>query len=102
MGQMIGIPFIFWLIVEMADFGSERQFFAIIGILGIVLLFSKWYSKRTVKIASLILMLLPIASRFFEVPLEKFDYHGFQIPLSIYIGLSIILILVPANKLNAQ
>ena len=84
-GQMIGLPFICWLLFTVFDFGNIDQLFAILGIIGIVLNFTKWRDKTYITIISFLLMLSPIASRLIQVPLEMFDYLAFQIPLSVFI-----------------
>ncbi len=95
MGNMIGIPLLFWLIWTSIDFGNINQLFAVLGLVGIILLFTNWHTKRAVKILSFIFMLSPVVFRLSEVPLEKFDYPSFQIPLYIFSASSIILILKP-------
>jgi hypothetical protein len=84
-GEMIGIPFILWLIFTIFDFGNIDQIFAILGIIGIGLNFSKWKNKILITIISFIFMLSPLFSRFLQVGIEKFDYLAFQIPLTIFI-----------------
>lgn len=37
MGQMIGLPFIFWLLFTAFDFWNIEQIFAILGLLGAIL-----------------------------------------------------------------
>ena len=44
-GEMIGIPFVLWLVFTIFDFGNIDQIFAILGIIGVVLNFSKWKNK---------------------------------------------------------
>lgn len=98
MGQMIGLPFIFWLLFTSIDFGNSDQIFAICGIIGIVLNFTKYRYWRLVKILSFILMLLPIAIRLTETPIEKFNYLLFQVPLFIFVVTYLILIINPFQK----
>lgn len=93
MGEMIGIPFVLWLIVSITEFGDVSQLFAFLSIVGILILFSNWYSHGIIKVVSFILMLSPIAFRLSEVPLEKFDYLSFQIPLFVFIIMSVLLML---------
>ncbi len=38
-GQMIGIPFLIWIIFTSFDFGNVEQIFAILGMTGIILKF---------------------------------------------------------------
>ena len=82
---MIGIPFVLWLVFTIFDFGNIDQIFAILGIIGVVLNFSKWKNKILITIVSFILMLSPLLSRLLQVGIEKFDYLAFQIPLTIFI-----------------
>lgn len=97
MGQMIGLPFLFWLIWTSFEFGNSDQLFAVLGLIGLVLVFTKYYKRRVLKVLSLVLMLTPIIRRLTEIPLEKFNYLAFQIPLLIFILSSLILIFKP-NK----
>ena len=93
-GEMIGLPFILWLIFTIFDFGNIDQIFAIFGITGIVLNLSKWKNKILVTIISFLLMLSPLISRLSQVEIEKFIYLAFQIPLTIFIITYLIFIIV--------
>ncbi len=93
MGQMIGLPFIFWLIFTSFEFGNSDQIFAIFGLIGVILNFTKHSKSRLVKILSFVLMLTPIARRITEIPIEKFNYLAFQIPLLIFVITYLIYIL---------
>ncbi|ROI00074.1 hypothetical protein [Chryseobacterium daecheongense] len=84
-GQMIGLPFILWLILTVFDFGNIDQLFAILGVIGIALSFTKWKNKISVTIISLILMLSPIISRLMQAPIKMFDYLAFKIPLAVFL-----------------
>lgn len=84
-GQMIGIPLILWLVFSIFDFGNVDQLFAIFGFIGIILNLSKLKNNIVVAILSFLLMLSPIVSRLVQVPIEMFDYLGFQIPVIIFI-----------------
>src|SRR5690554_6423338 len=84
-GQMIGIPFILWLILTVFDFGNIDQLFAILGITGVILNFTKWSNNIPITILCFFLMLSPIISRMMQAPIEMFDYLAFQIPLAIFI-----------------
>ncbi len=95
MGQMIGLPFIFWLIFTSFEFGNNEQVFAIFGVIGIVLNFTKYGKYRIVKILSFLLMILPIIIRLTKTPIEKFNYLMFQVPLLIYIVTYLIFIIKP-------
>ena len=93
MGQMIGLPFLFWLIWTSFEFGNSDQIFALFGLIGFILMLTKLYKKRISKGLILLLMLTPIVRRLTEVPYEKFNYLAFQIPLFIFITASLILII---------
>lgn len=93
MGQMIGLPFLFWLIWTSFEFGNSDQIFAVFGLIGFIMMFTKLYKKRILKILTFGLMIIPIVRRLTEVPLEKFNYVTFQIPFLIFILTSLILIL---------
>lgn len=95
MGQMIGLPFLFWLIWTSFEFGNPDQIFAVFGLIGFILMCTKLYKQRFLKIILFLLMITPIIRRLTEVPLEKFNYLTFQIPLVIFSITSLILILKP-------
>lgn len=84
-GQMIGLPFIFWLIFTVFDFGNTDQLFAIFGVIGVGINLTKWKNKKLLTIVSFALMLSPIISRLTQVQIEMFDYLAFEIPLTIFI-----------------
>ena len=93
-GEMIGIPFILWLVFTIFDFGNIDQIFAIFGVLGVGLNFSKWKNKILITIISFILMLSPIIARMSQVGIEKFDYLAFQIPLTFFIVSYLLFIII--------
>lgn len=97
-GQMIGLPFILWLIFTTFDFGNINQLFAIFGLVGITLNLTKWRTNIIVTILSFLLMLSPIISRLVQVPLEMFDYLAFQIPLTIFIVTYLTYIIINAKE----
>ena len=84
-GQMIGLPFIFWLIFTVFNFGNIDQLFAIFGVIGIGINLSKWKNNKLLTIVSFALMLSPIISRLTQVPIEMFDYLAFKIPFTVFI-----------------
>ncbi len=98
MGQMIGLPFIFWLIFTSFDFGNSDQIFAILGLIGFILNFAKYGKSRIGRILSFILMIAPIVRRLTEIPLEKFNYLTFQIPLLVFVIAYLIYIIKPDRK----
>ncbi len=93
MGQMVGIPLLMWLIYTSFDFGNIDQIYAIIGLVGIILNFTKYTKSRIIKVFSFVLMIIPIVRRLSETPMEKFNYLTFQIPLLIFTITYLILIL---------
>lgn len=97
-GQIIGLPFILWLIFTTFDFGNIDQLFAIFGLVGITLSLTKWRTNIIVTILSFLLMLSPIISRLVQVPIKIFDYLAFQIPLTIFIITYSIYIIINAKE----
>jgi hypothetical protein len=107
-GEMIGIPFVLWLVFTIFDFGNFDQIFAILGITGVILNFSKWKNKILITIVSFISMLSPLLSRLLQVGIEKFDYLAFQIPLTIFIISYLLFIIInikerksPSDSINS-
>jgi hypothetical protein len=98
MGQMIGVPFIARLFWTSFEFGNKDQIFAIIGLVGLITIFTKYYKNRILRVLIFGLMLTPIVRRLTEVPIEKFDYLAFQLPLLIFITTFLILIFKPNSK----
>ena len=76
---------IIWLIFTAFDIGNIDQLFAILGIIGIVLNFTRWRNIILVEIISFIFMLSPLVSQLAQVKIEMFNYLAFLIPLSIFI-----------------
>lgn len=102
MGNMIGLPFIFWLLFHVVNFGELDQLYALLGVLGIVLnikLSHKVRNLKTISIdfLSLILMLIPLISRLVSVPIELFNYLAFIIPISLFILLYLVSIGLSLN-----
>ncbi|MCJ7936161.1 MAG: hypothetical protein MUW56_21655 [Chryseobacterium sp.] len=97
-GEMIGVPLVCWLLFTVVDVGNIDQVFAILGILGVVLNVTRWRNRIPVTILIFILMLLPLISRMVQIPLERFNYLSFQIPLSIFIICYLIFIILNAKK----
>lgn len=98
MGEMIGLPFLFWLIWTSFEFGNSDQIFAVFGLIGFIMMFTKLYKQRILKALIFILMLTPIVRRLTEVPIEKFNYLTFIIPFLIFITTSLILIFKPKKE----
>ena len=102
MGQMIGLPLILWLIFTSFNFGNSDQIFALLGLVGLILNFIKYGKSRLGKTLIFILMILPIVRRLTEIPIEKFNYLTFQIPLLIFVIAYLIYIIKPdRNKKTA-
>lgn len=97
-GDIIGIPFIIWLVFTSVDVGNIDQLFAILGIIGMVLNFTKYTSVRSIQILSFVLMCSPVISRLIQVPIEKFNYLAFQIPVAIFTLSYLTLIIKTNNK----
>lgn len=99
-GQMIGLPLILWLIFTMFDFGNINQLFAILGMTGIVLNYTKWKHYTWVMIISFFLMLLPILNRLVQVPIKSFNYLAFQIPVVLFVITYLVLIFINIKNAN--
>ena len=85
MGQMIGLPFFFWLLYTVFDFGNIDQLFAFLAIYGLTISYVTRNSTRTSKILFLdivcfLLLASPIIRRMTVVPINLFNYLGFIIP----------------------
>tara|TARA_Y100000780_G_C13470773_1_gene334582 strand:+ start:178 stop:519 length:342 start_codon:yes stop_codon:yes gene_type:complete len=93
MGQLIGIPLFIWLIFTSFHFGNPDQIFAVLGMIGFFLNFISYGKSRLGKLLSFILMISPIVRRMTEIPIEKFNYLTFQIPLSVFVITYLIYIL---------
>ena len=99
MGEFIGVPLLFWLAYTSLEFGSINQLYAIFGIIGFVINFTKYINLRFIKIISFFLMMIPIISRLIEIPIEKFNYLAFQIPFLIF-TISYLLIIFKSSKIK--
>ena len=89
MGQMIGIPFFWFLILALMDFWSVDQLFAFFAVIGLTISFITMNSHRTSKILlldilSFILLVSAIIRRVTAVPIELFNYLSFIIPTIIF------------------
>ncbi|WP_312422401.1 hypothetical protein [Epilithonimonas sp.] len=100
-GQMIGLPFICWILFTIFDFGNIDQIFAILAVIGFGLNFTKWKTNIKTTILSFFLMLAPIISRVSQVPTRMFNYLSFEIPLAIFlVGYLTFVILNAKHKKN--
>ena len=97
-GDMIGIPFIIWLLFAVFDFGNIDQVFAILAILGIFMNLVKWKNPVLPAILSFLMMLSPVISRTVQAPYAVFNYLLFQIPLAIFIICYLMFIILIVRK----
>lgn len=89
MGDMIGLPFFFWLLFTLLDFGNIDQLFAFFGVIGLVISVITFKSTRTLKVLLIdiicfVLLASPLIRRMSVVPLEKFNYLAFILPTAIF------------------
>ena len=89
MGQMIGLPFFIWLLFTLFDFGNIDQLFASFGVIGLTICFVTFNSTRTLKvllldIVSFMLLASPLIRRLTAIPIDKFNYLAFIIPITIF------------------
>ncbi len=89
-GQMIGIPFFFWLLFSVFNFGYIDQVFALMAASGLILIFRNWNKTRTQKIllidfSCFILLVTPIIGRLSDVPLYMFNYMAFIVPTAVFV-----------------
>lgn len=91
-GQMIAIPFIFWLGFTVFDFGNIDQLFAFLGLVGMILSFTKSKHPILISLISFTLMISAVASRLIHVSIEALNYSAFTIPFFIFIATQILLI----------
>ena len=87
---MIGIPFVFWILFTLFDFGNPDQFFALFAVIGLLLNFATRNKQKTIKILSLdiisfLLLISPIVRRLTAIPIEKFNYLLFIIPTIVFV-----------------
>ncbi len=103
MGSMIGIPFFFWILFTIFDFGNPDQFFALLAIIGLLLNFLTRNKQKTLKILSLdilsfLLLISPLIRRMTAISIEKFNYLLFIIPTLIFVVFYIISIVLSVKK----
>lgn len=94
-GSIIGLPFFLWLLFTLFDFGNSDQFFALLAITGLILVYLNINSKKTLiilftDILCLFLLCSPIIRRMLIIPLEEFNYLVFIIPTAIFCSLYLI------------
>ena len=89
-GQIIGLPFFFWLLFTFFDFGNVDQVFALFALWGFIINYLNRNSSKTLKVVllevlSFFLLSSPIIRRMFAVPIEKFNYLAFIVPTVVFI-----------------
>jgi hypothetical protein len=100
-GQMISLPFGFWLAFNIFQFGELEQLFAFIGVVGIVLNMIRLKRNLFISIIGFVFMLIPLFSRFYEMSFSKFNYLSFQIPFTLFVLtylVSMVLLVLLINK----
>ena len=90
MGQMIGLPFFFWLLFTLFDFGNTNQLFAFFAVVGLVTISINHNKIRTARVLTLDLLCLfllasPVIRRMTAVPIELFNYLAFIIPTTSFV-----------------
>ena len=91
MGQMIGMPFFFWLLFTLFDFGNIDQLFALFAVVGLVTICINHNKTRTAKVLTLdllcfFLLASPLVSRMTTIPIELFNYLAFIIPTTLFVS----------------
>lgn len=89
MGQMIALPFFFWLAYTLFDFGNIDQIFAFLAVVSLVTICINHNKTRTSKVLTLDLMCFfllasPLIRRMTAVPIELFNYLAFIIPAALF------------------
>ena len=85
-GSMIGLPFCLWLIFALFDFGAIDQLFALIAIVGLVVIIRKRNTNQVLPdLLCFLALCVPIISRLVSVPLELFNYWAFIIPSLVFV-----------------
>lgn len=96
-GDMIGIPFIFWILFSLSEFGEVTQIFALSAVLGIIFFTLKLSNykpkiKLLFRLLAVIMMLSPILWKLAYLPLSLFNYSNFITPALIFIAISLAII----------
>ena len=91
MGQMIGVPFVFWLAFTLFDFGNIDQLFAFFAVVGLVTICINHNKTRTAKLLTLdllcfFLLMSPLIRRMTAAPIELFNYLAFIIPTTLFVS----------------
>ncbi|MNK31408.1 hypothetical protein D3C87_498440 [compost metagenome] len=103
MGWMSPIPLIIWLIFTIFDFGNSDNIFAILGIIGLFMQLVKPNPKTLKKeivfyLISFVFLISPVIKRILAISIENYNYLGFIIPLSLFIILYKIAIIIRIKK----
>ena len=90
LGEMIGIPFFFWLMYTLFDFGNIDQLFAFLAVVGLTISFINKNKARTLTILLLdiicfLLLASPLVRRMTAIPIDKFNYLAFIIPTILFV-----------------
>lgn len=86
MGMLIPVPFILWLIGSLIFFENfTDQFFAFLGLTGILLNIIPWKNGVLKSVVSFIFMILPIINIALRISFEIIDDLGFIIPAGAFI-----------------
>jgi hypothetical protein len=88
-GEMIGVPFFFWLLFTLFDFGNVDQLFAFLAIAGLAIICINQKKMKTPKVLMVdilcfFLLASPIVRRMTAVPVEFFNYLAFIIPTTLF------------------
>ena len=89
MGQMIALPFFFWLLFTLFDFGNTDQLFAFFAVVGLTTIYINHNKIRTSKMLALdllcfFLLASPLVRRMSAVPPILFNYLAFIIPTTLF------------------
>jgi hypothetical protein len=87
---MIGIPFFFWLLIKLFDFGKIDQLFAFFAVAGLVTICLNHNKARTSRILIIdlvcfLLLASPLIRRMTAVPIELFNYLAFIVPTTLFV-----------------
>ena len=88
-GQMIGLPFFFWLLFTLFNFCNIDQLFAFLAVVGLTIICLNHNKIRTSKVLTFdlicfFLLASPIIRRTTAVPIELFNYLAFIIPTALF------------------
>jgi len=92
-GQMIGIPFIFYLLFSFFDMGTLEQFFSILAFIGLIIILKRikfQYQPILIAFIAFVLLISPILNRLIAVPIYLFNYGAFIFPFVFFIILYVL------------